>query len=71
MGRDEPAAVIAGCGSSPMITGYPELVAAIADLRTTLGAGTFDSLADRGRAMESTVMFRYAFEQLDDARASL
>ncbi len=63
--------MIAGCGASPVITGYPEVVAAIADLRDTLGVDTFDILADRGRALETNAMFRYALEQVDEARAAM
>ena len=50
------------------MAGYSELVAATNDLRDTLGASTFESLADRGRAMETNAMFRYALEQVDAAR---
>jgi predicted ATPase/class 3 adenylate cyclase len=71
IGRDEAAAVIAGAGASPVIAGYPELITAIADLRDTLGADTFDTLAARGQAMETTAMFRYALEQVDEARAAI
>jgi hypothetical protein len=71
IGRDEPAAVIAGCGASPVIAGYPEVVAAIADLRDTVGPDTFDILARRGQAMETNAMFRYALEQVDEARAAV
>jgi len=71
IGRDEPAATIAGAGASPMITAYPELVAAIADLRTVLGADVFDSLAGIGEAMETNAMFRYALEQVDQARVAV
>jgi hypothetical protein len=68
IGRDEPAAVLAGCGSSPVVAAYPEIVAAIEHLRDTLGDATFESLAGRGRAMETTAMFGYALQQLDAAR---
>jgi predicted ATPase/class 3 adenylate cyclase len=71
LGRDEPAATVAGAGASPMVKGYPELVAAIADLRTALGADAFDSLADRGQTMEMNAMFRYALEQVDEARIAV
>ena len=50
-----------------MLAGYPELFRAIADLRDTLGADTFDTLAARGQAMETNAMFHYALEQVDAA----
>ena len=68
IGHDESAAIIAGCGDTPAMAGYSELVVAIDDLRETLGAATFESQAARGRAMETNAMFRYALEQVDEAR---
>ena len=68
MGNDEPAAVLAGCGDSPVIAGYPEVVASIEHLREALGADAFEALAERGRAMETTAKFRYALEQIEESR---
>ena len=72
IGRDEAAAVVAGCGDNPVIiASYPDLAASIEHLRQTLDADTFDALADRGRAMETTAKFRYALEQIDQARDAI
>jgi hypothetical protein len=69
--RDEAAAVMAGAGASPTVAAFTEVVASIEHLRDTLGAATFESLAARGEAMETNAMFRYALEQIDEARAAL
>lgn len=68
IGQDEAAAIVAGCGATVAMAGFPELAAAVEDLRETLGADAFDSLAARGPAMETNAMFRYALEQVDVAR---
>jgi predicted ATPase/class 3 adenylate cyclase len=71
VGHDEPAAVIAGAGASAAVAAFPEITAVIQELRDILGADTFDSLADRCRAMGTTEMFRYALEQVEAARAAM
>ena len=68
IGRDEPAAVLAGAGYHVGISGFPELVALVEDLRESIGPETFDALADRGRTMEATAIFRYTLEQIDESR---
>ena len=69
IGHVESAAVIAGCGATLAMAGFPELAATIDDIRETLGADAFDALAARGQAMETNAMFRYALEQIEEARA--
>ena len=71
VGHDESAAVIAGCGATPAMAGYPELTVAIDDLRDTLGDEVFESLVARGQAMETNALFRYALEQVDEARSAV
>jgi predicted ATPase/class 3 adenylate cyclase len=69
VGRHEPAALLAGAAEYAGMAAYPDLVAMIEDIRESAGADTFDALADRGRSMENTAVFRYALEQIDDVRA--
>jgi class 3 adenylate cyclase len=58
--------------STPMAsTGYPEAAARIEQVRAALGDDAFDALYARGAAMDSTRVFRYALEQIEEARASL
>jgi predicted ATPase/class 3 adenylate cyclase len=69
IGRHEAAAVLAGTADYAGMSSYPDLVATIEDIRESVGAERFDALSARGRAMENAAIFRYALEQLDEARA--
>ena len=72
LGRDEPAATIAGFAFSPItIAWIPELNTAIAHLRDVLGDQTYESLARKGETMTTTAMVTYAYDQIDQARAEL
>ena len=72
LGRDEPAAVIAGFAFSPLTSAaYPELSTAIAHLREVLGDQTYESIARKGDTMSATAMVTYAYDQIDQARAQL
>ena len=72
MGRDGPAATIAGYAVSPVATAWiPELSTAIAHLRDVLGDQTYESLARKGKAMTTAAMATYAYDQIDQARTEL
>jgi predicted ATPase len=72
MARYEPAAVIAGCASTPFAVGnYPELRTTTAHLRTVLGDEVYESLARKGETMTTAEMVAYAYDQIDQARAVL
>jgi predicted ATPase len=72
LGRDEPAAIIAGFAFSPLTSAaYPELSTAIAHLREVLGDQTYESIARKGETMSATAMVTYAYDQIDQARAQL
>jgi predicted ATPase len=72
LGRDEPAAIIAGFAFSPLTSaGYPELSTAIAHLRDVLGDQTYESIARKGETMTTAAMVTYAYDQIDQARTEL
>jgi hypothetical protein len=72
LGRDEPAATIAGYAVSPVSRGWlPELGTAVSELGDCLGAQAYESLAGRGKSMTTSVMVTYAYEQIDQARVEL
>jgi hypothetical protein len=72
LGRDEPAATIAGFAFSPLtVTANPEFTTAITDLRDVLGNQTYESLARRGETMTTAAMVTYAYDQIDQARIGL
>src|SRR5271155_70330 len=72
LGRDEPAATIAGFAFSPLTaTANPEFTTAITDLRDVLGEKTYESLARRGETMTTAAVAAYAYDQIDQARAEL
>jgi predicted ATPase len=72
LGRDEPAAMIAGFAFSPLTSvAYPELSTAMAHLREVLGETTYESLARKGEAMTAAAMATYAYDQIDQARTEL
>jgi hypothetical protein len=72
LGRDEPAATVAGSAVRPLTTGWiPTLSTAIAELRDVLGEATYESLARKGEAMTTTEIVAYAYDQIDQARTEL
>jgi hypothetical protein len=72
LGRDEPAATIAGYAVSPLTTAWiPKLNTAITHLRDALGEATYESLARKGETMTTAAMVTYAYDQIDQARTEL
>jgi predicted ATPase len=72
LGRYEPAATIAGFAINPLAaTAFPEINAAIAQLRDVLGDQTYESLARKGVAMTTSAMVAFAYDEIDQARAAL
>jgi tetratricopeptide (TPR) repeat protein len=72
LGRDDPAATIAGYALSPVTRGWlPELGTAISQLEDVLGDQAYESLANTGKSMTTSAMATYAYSQIDQARAEL
>ena len=72
VGRHQPAATIAGFAFSPLTaTSFPNINNAIAHLRQVLGEQVYESLARAGAEMTTAAMVAYAYDQIDQARASL
>ncbi len=74
LGRYEPAATIAGFAVTSPIAALPamaEFGTAIAHLRNVLGEATYESLARKGETMTTAEMVTYAYDQIDQARATL
>jgi hypothetical protein len=72
LGRDEPAATIAGFAISPITAAaFPEINTAITHLRDVLGDRTYESLARKGDTMTTAAMATYAYDQIDQARTEL
>jgi hypothetical protein len=72
IGRDEPAATIAGYALNPITRAWiPEINAAIAHLRDVLGDQTYGSRTRKGKAMTTAEIAMYAYDQIDQARAEL
>ena len=72
LGRDEPAATIAGFALNPVTRAWvPELTTAITHLRDVLGDPTYESLARKGETMTTAAMATYAYDQIDQARTEL
>jgi hypothetical protein len=72
LGRNEPAATIAGFALSPIAaTAVPEINTAITHLRDVLGEATHESLARKGETMTTSAMVAYAYDQIDRARTEL
>lgn len=72
LGRDEPAAVIAGFAVSPLSSAaYPELSTAIAHLRDVLGDAAYEVLARAGETMTTAAMATFAYDHIDHVRAQL
>ncbi len=49
---------------------FPEITTAITDLRDVLGDQTYESLARNGETMTTAAMVTYAYDQIDQARAT-
>ena len=72
LGRYEPAATLAGFASNLMTAvAVPEFGTAITHLREVLGDQTYESLARKGATMTTAAMVTYAYDQIDQARATL
>jgi hypothetical protein len=72
LGRHQPAATIAGFAFNPPTAAViPEISTAVAHLRHVLGDQTYESLAREGQTMTTAAMARYAYDQIDQARAEL
>ncbi len=72
LGRNEPAATIAGYAVRPVATAWiPKLSNEIAHLRDALGEATYESLARTGETMTTAEMVAYAYDQIDQARAEV
>ena len=72
LGRDEPAATIAGFALSPFsAAAFPEITTAIVHLRAVLGDQTYESFARKGETMSTAEMVTYAYDQIDQARTEL
>ncbi len=72
LGRYEPAAVIAGFAVDPLSTaGFPAITTTITHLRDVLGEDTYESFARAGKTMTPAAVATYAFDQINQARASL
>ncbi len=72
LGRDEPAATIAGYAFGPITKEWiPEMNTVIAHLRDVLGEQTYESLARKGQTMTTPAIATYAYDQIDRARAEL
>ncbi len=72
LGRHESAATIAGFAPSDLTdTVMPEINAAIAHVRQILGDASYESLVRKGEGMTTAAALAYAYDQIDQARATL
>ncbi|HUO36389.1 MAG TPA: hypothetical protein VMU34_00355 [Mycobacterium sp.] len=72
LGRHEAAATIMGYGDVPgSRLVFTEVDSAIAHLREVLGDQAYESLARQGESMTVAAIVKYAFDQIDQARAEL
>ena len=72
IGREEPAATIAGYAISPVTKSWvPEIKTMTAHLRDVLGEQRHAALTAMGAAMTATAVATYAYDQIDQARAEL
>jgi predicted ATPase/class 3 adenylate cyclase len=72
LGRNEPAAIIAGHTFNPITAAWtPEIGPAVAHLREALGDSAYESLSRKGESMTAAAMATYAYDQIDQARAEL
>ena len=71
LGHLQPAATMAGFALNPFTaTASSQFSTAIDHLRDALGDQSYESLASKGAAMTTAAMVAYAFDQIDQARAS-
>jgi predicted ATPase/class 3 adenylate cyclase len=71
LGHHEQAATISGFAASPMaLAGYPQLEAAVAHLRETLGDDVYESFAQAGETMTIAAMANYALVNIERARTT-
>lgn len=72
LGEHQPAATISGFASTAMArASFPEIDAAIADLRQVLGDDRYRSLSSAGAGMTVSEVADYAFEQIRRVRSAL
>jgi predicted ATPase/class 3 adenylate cyclase len=72
LGRYEPSATIAGFAFGPVTqASFPELSDVSAHLRDVFGDQRYESLAREGETMTTAEMVKYAYDQIDQARAAL
>jgi len=72
MGRDEPAAILAGYATSPLAQqGVPELPAVRSRLRARLGDDRYDALTRRGATMAPAQALLYALNEIEGARGDM
>ena len=72
LGRDEPAATIAGFAVSPLTeTANPEFTTATSHLREVLGEVAYERQARRGAAMSVAAIATYAYDQINQAQTEL
>ena len=72
LGHHEGAATISGATVSTFTyASLPQLDMTIAHLRDVLGEQIYDALARKGAAMSTAEMVTYAYDEIDQARASL
>jgi hypothetical protein len=70
--RHAPAATITGFALNSLSSGWvPEINSAVADLRDVLGEQAYQSLIAEGKAMTTSAMATFAYDQIDQARAEL
>jgi hypothetical protein len=71
-GRYEPAAIIVGYASNPVLeVSVPEFAIATAQWRELLGPDRYDALTRQGAAMQSADAVRYALAEIELARGAL
>ena len=73
LGRYEAAAVVIGNAALSPLTSVAnrEITTTMTHLQENLGAQTYESLARKGATTTPAAMVRYAYEQIDQARAAL
>jgi hypothetical protein len=71
LGRDEPAATIAGYAFSPLTAPGEPRFHHRDHPRDVLGDQTYELLARKGETMTTAAMVTYAYDQIDQARAEL
>jgi predicted ATPase len=68
----EPASTLAGHADSPMVSAsVPEFHPALAHLREVLGEQRYETLSRASESMTTSELVNFAYEQIDQARATL